>query len=215
MIAMNSNKNIRTLQGTAITKQEQVRYLGVILHRKAATEPELNERIKQTMATWMRLDKLWKFKSLRVKTKLLYWNALIKSKLLYGLHTMVLKTGQITKLQAVQMKGLRKIIKAQHPYINRHNTNGRIIQRVNQWTKYDNNKEYIKKHAKAKPAPTGKKQKPPKKSHTNQWYFFPPNSRIRRSDTWDTSFVHSKRTHLDRRHYTTKNYAEIFTKNDA
>ena len=51
-ISMNSTKRINTLAGTHIPAQDRVKYLGVILDKKSASEPELNERVKQTMTVW-------------------------------------------------------------------------------------------------------------------------------------------------------------------
>ena len=52
-------------------------------------------------------------------------------KITYALHTLPLKQGQITKLQAFQMRGLRNNLKLQHPYMNRANTNKTIIIKTN------------------------------------------------------------------------------------
>jgi len=130
-LSINRAKAPKFINGTKPQICQQVKYLGVILDAKGAAEPELNARIAQTMATWKHLDKLWKFGKLRVKTRLKYWTAICRSQLTHGLHTMALKTGQLTKLKALQMKGLRKIMHLQHPYINRGNTNQRVLRDTN------------------------------------------------------------------------------------
>ena len=69
------------------------------------------------------MDKVWKLEKCRRRTRIKYWNAVIKTKLTYGLHTMHLTKGQETRLNAFQLKGYRKILKIDTTYINRKNTN--------------------------------------------------------------------------------------------
>ena len=109
------------------------------------------------------MDQLWKFKSLAVKIKLKYWNMICKSKLAYALQTIPLKTGQISKLQALQMKGLRKILGFQHPFVNRGNTNARVLMHTNLHLKEDTKVKNRSRREKAKEL--GKKYVP--LTHTN------------------------------------------------
>ena len=80
-----------------------------------------------------------------------------RSKLTYGLHTMALKDGQFDKLKAVQMKGLRKIMRLQHPYINRSNTNKKVLRDVNNILRMETAEMNRRRLAEAKAA--GKKAK--------------------------------------------------------
>ena len=75
-----------------------------------------------------KMDRLWKLKTCKVKTRLKYWNAIIKTKLIYALHTVALTEPQKSKLRAFQLKGLRKVLGVKTTYVNRRNTNNRVYQ---------------------------------------------------------------------------------------
>ena len=59
------------------------------------------------------------------------WNAVIKTKLTYALHTIVLPQNMERKLNAFQMRGIRKILRRDSTYINRENTNQQLIKEAN------------------------------------------------------------------------------------
>ena len=78
------------------------------------------------MITWKRLDLIWKIGKCSQKTKLQYYNAVIKTKLTYALETMHLTKAQLKQLDTFQLKGLRKILKLKTTYIERENTNKEV-----------------------------------------------------------------------------------------
>ena len=53
------------------------------------------------------------------------------SKLVYGLEAVNLTPSLVTKLNAIQFKGLRKILGMDHTFINRSNTNTKLLQTAN------------------------------------------------------------------------------------
>ena len=87
--------------------------------------------IKQTMTTWRRTDIVWKLKSCPVKTRFLYWNAVIKTKLMYGLYLIALTQAQQRRKNAIPNKGYRKILGLKTTYIDRRNSVEFIFQRAN------------------------------------------------------------------------------------
>ena len=56
-----------------------------------------------------------------------------KSTLIYGLETIHITKAQMNRLNAFQVKGLRTMMKMQHSFMNRSNTNEVIIQKANDW----------------------------------------------------------------------------------
>ena len=60
------------------------------------------------------------------------YNAVIRTKLLYGLETLELPTSQISRLEAFQLKGFRKILKMVTTFVDRNNTNDEVFRRANQ-----------------------------------------------------------------------------------
>ena len=89
---------------------------------------EVSQRIQDTKRTWLRLDSLWKDPSSNPKWKLLIYDAVIRSKLLYSLETVHLTGTLRKKLDAFHLRGLRKILRMQTTYVNRQNTNQRVYQ---------------------------------------------------------------------------------------
>ena len=60
---------------------------------------------------WKRLDKSWEHSNCTKSTKIRAWDAVIKSKLLYGLESLHLIQSTRDELDVFQMKGLRQIRK--------------------------------------------------------------------------------------------------------
>ena len=83
------------------------------------------------MATWRRMDIVWKLRSCPAKTRMLYWNAIVKTKLMYGLYLIAPTQAQYKRLNAVQNKGLRKILNLKTTFVDRRNSVEVIFQRAN------------------------------------------------------------------------------------
>ncbi len=56
------------------------------------------------------------------KLNLQVFDAVIRSKLLDGTESRKLNEGMLTKLNTMQIKGLRRMLKLEHSYINRAST---------------------------------------------------------------------------------------------
>ena len=80
----------------------------------------------------MKLQIFWKSNNQNnIKWKLNAFNAIIRSKLLYGLETVHLTKSMIKKLNAFQLRGIRKILQIPTTYIDRSNTNSNVFQLAN------------------------------------------------------------------------------------
>ena len=73
-------------------------------------------------------------------TKLKYYNAVIKTKLTYALETMQLTQAQLRSLDTFQLRGLRNILKLKTTYVDRENTNKRVIKAAEKILYPDNGK---------------------------------------------------------------------------
>ena len=80
------------------------------------------------MDVWKRLDAFWKHCDCSTKFKILVYDAMIKSKLTYGLDTIELTAAMQKRLNAFQIKGLRKILGLKHVYYDRRNTNEYVLK---------------------------------------------------------------------------------------
>ena len=120
--------------GTPLQKTSDATYLGNNLNYTVNIAREVSQRIQDTKRTWLRLDVLWKDPNSNPKWKLLIYDAVIKSKLLYSLETVHLTTALRKKLDAFHLRGLRKILRMPTTYVDRRNTNQRVYQIASQIT---------------------------------------------------------------------------------
>ena len=116
-------------------RKEEVKYLGCHLNRKCDITKEVRARIAATMGTLKKLEKFWKQSNCPAGVNIQVMDAVIRSKVLYGLETAHLKEGDTKKINAFQMKGLRKITKMGTTWqgegreINRGNKNSEVIRK--------------------------------------------------------------------------------------
>lgn len=130
VVNMNGNNMVRFKDGTPVPKENQVTYLGGIITREARGHVEVEQRIAATMATWKRMQLFFKDARCPIRWKLIVYNSMIRSKLLYGLETVELSPALLTKLETFQIKGLRKILHMKPPFIDRRNTNAEVYRRT-------------------------------------------------------------------------------------
>ena len=80
------------------------------------------------------LDIFWLETNCNKKWKLLVYNAVITTKLLYGLETLEPTESAGKLLNTVQLKGLRKIRQVHTTFINRSNPTAYVYKRANEVT---------------------------------------------------------------------------------
>ena len=85
-------------------------YLGCALNNRGDGTRELSGRIAECMATLKRLDLFWGQSTCTKQFKLQVFNAVIRSKLVYGLESIQLNETALTKMNVFQLKGLRQIM---------------------------------------------------------------------------------------------------------
>ena len=98
---------------------------------KADTAREIKNRISTCMAIMKSLDVFWLHAKCPTRWKVLVFDAVIRSKLLYGLETAMLTEGALRKNNTSQLKGLRKILKLTTTFVERANTNKFVIDTAN------------------------------------------------------------------------------------
>ena len=131
ILSMNGNNQIRFKDGTLVRHTDEATYLGGILTKSVNISTEISSRIASATATWKSLDLFWKQACCSLKNKILIYNAVIRSKLLYALETVEIPASQISRLEAFQLKGLRKILGMVTTFIDRSNTNAEVFRRAN------------------------------------------------------------------------------------
>ena len=70
---------------------------------------EIANKIHEARKTWYKLAPYWKATHASKKWKLIIYDAIVRSKLLYGLETLHLTEAMAKKIDVFQTKGLRKI----------------------------------------------------------------------------------------------------------
>jgi hypothetical protein len=83
------------------------------------------------MATMKKLDLFWRHSDCPTHVKVYTADAVLRSKLLYGLESAQLIPSVLKTLETFQLKVLRKMLKIDTTYINRANSNITIFNRIN------------------------------------------------------------------------------------
>ncbi len=131
VISMNGNYNVRFSDGTLLEKVEDAVYLGGKLTKDAKSHTEVMSRIAATMPVLRPLDLFWRQTKCSNKWKLNVYNAVITSKLVYGLETLQFTGKTLNKMNTFQMKALRKILGVQPTFIDRTQTNALVFNMAN------------------------------------------------------------------------------------
>ena len=132
-ISMNFNTKSKTkfADNSFVPTEENTSYLGANINYKHLPNQEINRRIAACMATLTRLNNFWNNNNCPNKFKIQVFDAVIRSKLVYGAESLKVTECMLSRLNAVQIKGLRKILNLEHSYIKRANTNKSIIEKAN------------------------------------------------------------------------------------
>ena len=111
-------------------QEEEAVYLGGIVSKKALSRTEVETRISKALETCRKLNIFFKKANCRKNWKMQVYNAVIVSKLTYGLETMYLNDSLLKRLDAFHIRGLRHILGIQHSYWSRVK-NEEIIEKAN------------------------------------------------------------------------------------
>jgi hypothetical protein len=84
------------------------------------------------MVTLKKLDIFWRHSNCPVRFKIQAVDAVVRSKLLYGMETAQLNEGELRRIEIVHLKILRKLKGMKTTFVNRNNTNREVYRRVNQ-----------------------------------------------------------------------------------
>ena len=131
-IAYNCRGTIRFKNGEKMKCTEEATYLGASVTERAEPRHEIRKRISVTMALLHKLDVFWLKTNCSKRWKLLVFNAVVTSKVLYGLETLEPTCSAGNLLDTFQLKGLRKILRLHTTFVQRNNTNEYVYKRANE-----------------------------------------------------------------------------------
>ena len=127
-ITMNNDGCIHFHDGTPLNKEFEAMYLGNEINRTVNIKHEILNKMSEVRRTWFKLSAYWKASGASKKWKLIIFDAIIRSKLLYGLETIHLTQALSKSLDAFQLRSLRKILKRPPTFIDRSCTNQKILE---------------------------------------------------------------------------------------
>eukprot|EP00975_Prorocentrum_lima_P058079 12181543-Prorocentrum_lima.AAC.1 len=122
---------VHFVDGSAVPVVDEAKYLGCVLNDRTDPRRELRIRMSLCITVWKKLDTFWLHSDCPVPFKLLVYDAVVRSKLLYGLESLQFTQCQMQMLDTFQLKGLRKILRMKTTFCDRSNTNDAVFQRAN------------------------------------------------------------------------------------
>jgi len=129
-ISMNCKAKIKFSDGKEMKSADEATYLGSNMSKKHITRREIEARISSALNTAKKLNIFFKKTKCSEAWKLQVYNAVIISRLLYGIESLELTDSLKTRLDAFQIRGLRHILGIEHSFWSRV-TNKEIIEKAN------------------------------------------------------------------------------------
>ena len=117
-------------QGKLVPGKSSAAYLGTILSDTFNNKAELLNRLGDCIATANRMKIFWNKANTSIRWKIQVFNAIIRSKLLYGLECIQLTNAEISRINAFQNNFLRRILGKPPTFIDRSETNERMYREI-------------------------------------------------------------------------------------
>lgn len=119
-------------EGKLVPRKKAATYLGTMLTDTVDNASEISNRLGDCIATGNRLKIFWTKANTSVKWKIQVFNAIIRSKLLYGLECIQITDAEINRINAFQNKSLRRILHKPPTFIDRTETNQKMYDEIQQ-----------------------------------------------------------------------------------
>ena len=149
-MSVGKTKDILFKDGTAVPRTTMAEYLGGILQEKADPRMEILKRISKAAYGRNRLNTFWRKTKLSKRKKILIYEALISSKLMYAMETVPIPEGWGDRIDAEYLKGIRQILDMKTTYGQmqegnaRTNSNEEIIKMLSNYLSTENTKKIFK-----------------------------------------------------------------------
>ena len=104
-------------------------YLGNEINNATHIKHEMFNKMQEVRKTWFKFLPYWEATNAKVKWQLLIFDAVVRSKLLYGLETIQLTGAMLKKIDAFQIRCLRRILRIPSTFIDRRSPNRVVFQR--------------------------------------------------------------------------------------
>jgi hypothetical protein len=130
-MSFNSARPVTFSNGEKVQEVSEYTYLGGHISKNMSPAEEIANKLKATWPILRKLDIFWRLARVPKAWKIQAHQAIIESKLLYGLETVQATNAQLAKLDTFQLKGFRKILGITTTFVNRNNTNKKVFQKIN------------------------------------------------------------------------------------
>ena len=118
--------SVKFKNGDLVPRKTKATYLGTILTEKADNRTEINNKIAECASTANKLKLFWNKADTTKKWKIQVFDSVIRSKLAYGLECLQLNEVERNRIDAFQMKCIRRILKIPPTFIDREWTNDKV-----------------------------------------------------------------------------------------
>jgi len=115
-LAFNSEEVVRFATGEEVPKVENVKYLGALIDQHGRAGPEVKARIQRAYAAFAALRPVWSVRGFDRDLAVRVFNQCVVSGMLYGLHTLHLTPEWERRLDAAQIRCLRRILGIRSTY---------------------------------------------------------------------------------------------------
>ena len=118
-ISIGTAERLQTPDGQIIQENGSLKYLGGMLYDTGRIEAEISQKMGIAAADFRQLQALWKHSSVSAQRKVVYLQAFIISRLVYGLSTAWLVKAQRRRLDGFYARSLRRIFHVPAAFISR------------------------------------------------------------------------------------------------
>ena len=132
IIQFGQQVTLKFRHGAVVPHMHKVKYLGCLVNDRGDPQMELRHRLSVCMGVWKKLGLFFKSSDCSVRLKLQVFNAILRSKLMYGLESAQLTESSRQRLGTFQLKGLRQILKITTTYVDRQHSNTYVYTRANE-----------------------------------------------------------------------------------
>ena len=114
-----SQTDILRPDGQPFAKKGSIDYLGGLISDDGRVDSELSRKLGVAASDFRSLSKAWGHTGISLRRKLQFFNALIISKLLYGLSSVCLVDAQRRRLDGFHARCLRKLLRIPAAFVSR------------------------------------------------------------------------------------------------
>ena len=132
VINKQEDSRIHFEDGSELARAQQADYLGTGIVAKTDAAREVNRRITMARVAESQLTTYWREGRVSRKWRIIMYNAIVGTKLSYGLEALPMNDTLYHKLDASYYRGLRRILNMKSTYMDRskENTNAEVMTRA-------------------------------------------------------------------------------------